>query len=78
MNAYLNWVETANNIAIESSFSLNSSYSYGGESLLHIAAKKGNLSMLKLLVERGAQVNIQDESGNTPLHYATANGKRMR
>ena len=76
MNTYLQWVETANNLSVEASFSLNTTYSYGGESLLHVAAKKGNLSMVKLLIEQGANVNIQDESGNTPLHYAAANGKK--
>ncbi len=78
MNAYMNWVESASNIAIESSFSLNGSYSYGGESLLHIAAKKGNLSMMKLLVERGARVNIQDESGIRPCIMLLPVVKRMR
>jgi ankyrin repeat protein len=32
--------------------------------------------MIKLLIERGASINIQDESGNTALHYAAANGKK--
>ena len=44
--------------------------------MLHVAAKSGHLSMLKLLFEKGANVNIQDESGNTALHYAAANGKK--
>jgi len=76
MNDYLDWIVTATNISNESSFSLNSSYTYGGESLLHVATKKGNLSMVKLLIEAGANINIQDESGNTPLHYSAANGKK--
>jgi len=29
-----------------------------------------------LLIEAGANINIQDESGNTPLHYSAANGKK--
>lgn len=61
---------------MDNAFSLNNSYSYGGESLLHVAAKNGHLSMLKLLLERGANINIQDESGNTALHYAASNGKK--
>ncbi len=61
---------------MEASFSLSSTYSYGGESLLHVAVKKGNLSMVKLLLEKDADINIQDESGNTPLHYAAANRKK--
>ena len=32
--------------------------------------------MVKLLIEAGANINIQDESGNTPLHYSAANGKK--
>jgi ankyrin repeat protein len=76
MYSYLEWVETANNISISASFSFDKSYSYGGESLLHVAAKSGHLSMLKMLLEKGANVNIQDESGNTALHYSAANGKK--
>ncbi|HTF31118.1 MAG TPA: ankyrin repeat domain-containing protein, partial [Flavitalea sp.] len=76
MNSYLNWVETANNLAADSNFELSSTYNYGGESLLHVAVKSGHLSMVKLLLENGASINIQDESGNTPLHYAAANGKK--
>lgn len=44
--------------------------------MLHVASKSGHLSMVKLLLENGANVNIQDESGNTALHYASANGKK--
>jgi len=76
MNDYLDWIVSATNISNESSFTLNNSYTYGGESLLHVATKKGNLSMVKLLIEGGANINIQDESGNTPLHYSAANGKK--
>jgi ankyrin repeat protein len=32
--------------------------------------------MVKLLLERGANVNIQDESGNAALHYAASAGKK--
>jgi ankyrin repeat protein len=44
--------------------------------MLHVAAKSGHLSMLKMLIEKGANINIQDESGNTALHYSAANGKK--
>lgn len=76
MYSYLEWVETAANISVSAGFSLDTAYNYGGESLLHLAAKSGHLSMLKLLLEKGADVNIQDESGNTALHYTAANGKK--
>lgn len=68
MNSYLDWIEAAINISIDSTFNLNDTYAYGAESLLHVAVKKGHLSMVKLLIENDATVNIQDESGNTPLH----------
>ncbi len=32
--------------------------------------------MAKLLLDRGANVNIQDESGNTALHCAASAGKK--
>ena len=61
---------------MEASFSFNPGYHNGGENLLHHAVKNGHLSMIKLLLERGASINQQDESGNTALHYAAANGKK--
>ena len=76
MYSYLDWVETANNLASDSNFSLNNTYNYGGESLIHVAAKSGHISMIKLLLDKGAQINVQDESGNSALHYAAANGKK--
>ncbi|EDQ91617.1 uncharacterized protein MONBRDRAFT_2724, partial [Monosiga brevicollis MX1] len=41
-----------------------------GQSLLHIAAGNGWFEALKALVQCGANVNIQDPEGNTPLHLA--------
>jgi ankyrin repeat protein len=76
MNSYLSWVETASNISMEAGFNFHHSYSYGGESMLHVAAKNGHLSMVKLLLERGGNIDIQDESGNTALHYATSAGRK--
>ncbi len=37
-------------------------------SLLHDAIGDGNIEGVKLLLDKGANVNIQDEDGNTPLH----------
>ncbi|GMH40239.1 hypothetical protein BSKO_08143 [Bryopsis sp. KO-2023] len=44
--------------------------------LIHIAAKDGRLSLLKALVERGADVNALDYGGmrRTPLHWACQKG----
>jgi len=37
---------------------------------LHMAAAGGHLSLVKLLLKKGAQPNVRDASGATPLHYA--------
>ncbi len=38
------------------------------ETVMHIAAKKGNVKMLHKLVELGADLTIRDKDGHTPLH----------
>ncbi|XP_064648007.1 transient receptor potential cation channel subfamily A member 1 homolog isoform X2 [Lineus longissimus] len=40
------------------------------QSPLHYAARYNHFGIVKLLVERGAVVNIEDEEKATPLHYA--------
>lgn len=37
---------------------------------LHFAADKGFDAITKILMEHGANVNAQDDSGHTPLMYA--------
>ena len=41
-----------------------------GRTPLHIAALYGNLRIAGLLLSRGANPNIKDDAGNTPLHLA--------
>ena len=41
---------------------------------LHIAARKGAVEDIVVLVEHGATVNLGGDLGNTPLHYAALTG----
>lgn len=48
--------------------------SSSGETALHKAAAKGYLDCIKLLIERGANANVVDKQGRTPLLVAWENG----
>lgn len=43
-----------------------------GTTLLHSASKSGNIELVRLLIQEGADVNAQDEDGESPLHGAMA------
>ncbi len=45
------------------------------EKALMIAVNEDNFEMVKLLVKGGADVNVQDRNGYTPLHAALKNGR---
>ncbi|CAL8309147.1 unnamed protein product [Lota lota] len=44
------------------------------ESLLHVAAEHGRLSLLGLILRRGARLDLRDQEGRTPLHRAANRG----
>ena len=41
---------------------------------LHEAAKKGNIKLGKMLLEKKADIDAKDDSGLTALHVAAKNG----
>jgi ankyrin repeat protein len=45
-----------------------------GDTPLFFAVLKGNLEVVKILVEYGACINIQNNNGDTPLMYAVSKG----
>eukprot|EP00045_Choanoeca_perplexa_P018037 m.276099 g.276099 ORF g.276099 m.276099 type:complete len:421 (-) comp17693_c2_seq4:5972-7234(-) len=45
-----------------------------GETKLHMAASRGDASLVRMLIAQGAYIDIQDFAGWTPLHEACAQG----
>ena len=46
-----------------------------GESALHRSSLKGNFRCMKFLIEHGANLDIKDKDGMSPLHVAVLVGK---
>ena len=47
---------------------------WSGTAALHYAAEQGNHAVVKLLLQKGAGVNVRTNEGMTPLHEASAGG----
>lgn len=41
-----------------------------GQTAVHLACQNGVESILKELIDKGANVNCRDKDGNTPLHVS--------
>jgi len=52
----------------------NSNFSWHANTPLIKAAENGRIEVVRLLLEKGADVNKHNEGGETPLHYATRGG----
>ncbi|MCP5491892.1 MAG: ankyrin repeat domain-containing protein [Chlamydiales bacterium] len=48
----------------------------GNYTLLHLAAIEGNKDIAKLLLDKGAKVDVQDVCSTTPLHLAAIEGNK--
>ncbi len=44
---------------------------------LHIAARKGSIEDIGVLLEHGADINKKGDLGNTPLHFAALAGRKQ-
>lgn len=72
------WIAAADNdISLVESYLNSGNFSpnskdANGYTPVHAAASYGNIDLLKLLISRGGDINIQDEEGDTPLHHVEA------
>ena len=62
--------------AIENGAKVDLQNRHWGKTALHYAVEKGNLKIIKYLVEKGADANLQNEGGRTALHYAKQKGNQ--
>ena len=46
-----------------------------GTKLFHQAVTDGNIDQVKLPLSKGVAVNVKDERGQTPLHFAARKGR---
>lgn len=46
----------------------------GGDHLIHIAAQRGDLNAVELLLDAGIDIDITGDMGSTALHYASWSG----
>jgi hypothetical protein len=54
---------------------LNAQDDVNGSTALHMASMVGNVAMVHMLIASGAQIDILDRHGNTPLQDAAAHGQ---
>ena len=49
--------------------------SYGTGTALHLAAKRGHVDTIQMLIDKKAVIDATDSSSQTPLHYAARHGE---
>ena len=74
MSAVMNSEIEAALVRIEAGDDVNQRRKVGAQSVLGWAAFNGLTEVVRALLARGAEVDIEDEGGGTPLQKATANG----
>lgn len=67
MNEYIDMIKLIINYISD----INDNYNYDFMSPLHLACDIGNIEIVQLLLENGADTDILDNDFMTPLHYAS-------
>lgn len=52
-----------------------SKQTHDGRLYIHWAANKGNIALIRFLLEKGSDIHATDDKGATPLSYAAGNGQ---
>ncbi|XP_062619589.1 ankyrin repeat domain-containing protein 16-like isoform X2 [Saccostrea cucullata] len=56
-------------------WTLNTQYDKSGDTVLHIAARCGHLTLLQYLIDSGADIETSNLDGKRPLHEAAQAGQ---
>ena len=67
MNEYIDMIKLIINYISD----INDNYNYDFMSPLHLACDIGNIEIVQLLLENGADIDVLDNDFMTPLHYAS-------
>ncbi len=70
--AFMDYDKTAA-LLLDHGAEVNGKDPQSGITALHVAVQRGNAEIVRLLIKRGARVNIPDNAGDTPLHAMALN-----
>lgn len=60
---------------LEQGVDINTHAPFGGPTALIVAARLGHIDIVEMLLARGAEVNAEDDYGQTALYFAKKNSK---
>ncbi|KAM8789800.1 BRCA1-associated RING domain protein 1 [Rhynchonycteris naso] len=73
-SSYRRMLSSPSAVKLSPSISMTMKRNHKGETLLHIASIKGDLSSVEYLLQNGSDPNVKDHAGWTPLHEACSHG----